>query len=52
MFELILIICFLVVMIFLLKIAIQGIFAPPEKLKFALKVFFINGYENYNNIVI
>lgn len=54
MFELLLLLLilgFFILTIFILIKSIKQIFAPPEKLKFKMKVFFINGYQNHNNIV-
>ena len=52
MFELLMIIILLVIVFFIFKTAIKQITQKPEQIKFNFKVYFINGYQNYNNITL
>lgn len=50
MLELLIIIFILTVAIFIIKNTTKQLTAKPEQIKFDLKVFFINGYCNYNPV--
>lgn len=50
MFELLLIIIVLAIAIFILKTAIKQLTAKPEQIKIDLKIYFIDGYCNYNPV--
>lgn len=50
MFELLIIIFILTVAIFIIKNTTKQLTAKPEQIKFNFKVFFINGYCNYNPV--
>ena len=50
MFELLLIIIIFAIVIFIIKTAIKQLTAKPEQIEFDYKVYFINGYCNYNPV--
>ena len=52
MFELLLIIVIFAFVFFIFKTAIKQLTQKPEQIKFDFKVYFINGYQNYNNITL
>lgn len=52
MFELLFIIVCFAIAFFIFKTVIKQLTQKPEQIKFNFKVYFINGYQNYNNITL